>query len=140
MYCIKQLLASTALILTAASCVSSVSAVVSDAAACANKKVVGDNAYEQIILNDIALTLSEETLIGASEINVPRSLDDVNAAIRDCYPSSEGGGRAAWKFLQGMASSDTFVNEYWHKRPLLIRAANTGGWVEGYFTVDKDLR
>jgi hypothetical protein len=134
---IKHLFASTALVLTTASCTSSASGVVSDAASCRNNKV-----FEERILNEIASTLSDESLIGSSssEMNAPRSLEDINAAMRDCFPSSAERGRAALKFLQGMASSETFANEYWHKRPLLIRAANTGGWIEGYFTVDKDLR
>ena len=47
-------------------------------------------------------------------------------------------GQEAYQFLYGLASSQTFVDEFWHKKPLLLR--NVGEWVKGAFTVEKDLK
>lgn len=63
------------------------------------------------------------------------SIQDLNHAVG----ISETGEKAN-KFLHGLATSDTFVQMYWHKRPLLIRGKHTGGWVNGLFTVEKDLK
>ena len=51
----------------------------------------------------------------------------------------------AWKFLKGLSNSPTFVKQFWHKQPLLLRAkdleeTNTGGWIPGVFTLENDLK
>ena len=127
----------------AAATILEVDATVSDTATCASdglSKSRIDDEHERRILSDIATVLSDEYSINADDLNVPRSQIHVDAAIRDCSQGDEKQGVAAWRFLYGLASSDTFVQHVWHKRPLLIRAANTGGWVERFFTVDRDLR
>ena len=49
--------------------------------------------------------------------------------------------KEAWYFLNGLSNSPTFVKEYWHKRPLLIRANKvTSGWIPGLFTIENDLK
>ena len=50
-------------------------------------------------------------------------------------------GQSAYRFLRGLASSPTFLEQFWHKRPLLIRSNEISGqWVEGAFTVENDLK
>lgn len=65
---------------------------------------------------------------------------NVQAAAQDFSADDGEKGTVAFKFLSALASSPTFRQEFWHKRPLLIRAKDTGGWVQGSFTVDRDLR
>jgi hypothetical protein len=140
MHYIRNLFRSISFILAVVCCIPLASTVVSDSAVCRSTNVVSDDVYYQTVLNDIESALSDGTLISDGDMIVPRGLDDVNAAIHDSSPSKELVGQTAWKFLRGLANSRTFVNEYWHKRPLLIRAPGTGGWVEDFFTIDRDLR
>jgi hypothetical protein len=103
---------------------------------CANEDT---EILESAILKDISASLAG-TGIETDGMCVSRGLDDMTKAIRDFSPEADDKGQLAWRFLRGMANSKTFVEKYWHQRPLLIRAAKTGGWVEGSFTVDRDLR
>jgi hypothetical protein len=99
-----------------------------------------DDALQSAVVREITSSLADEK-IQADDLSVPnRGLDDVTKAIHDFSPAAEEKGIRAWNFLQGMANSATFLEEFWHKRPLLIRASDTGGWVERSFTVDRDLR
>lgn len=65
-----------------------------------------------------------------------------------CYPSniplaartfSPIHGMNAYRFLKGLASSPTFLNDYWHKKPLFI-LGSTDNWISDAFTVDRDLK
>jgi hypothetical protein len=103
---------------------------------CANEDT---EILESAILQDISASLAG-TEIETDGMCVPRGFHDMTKAIRDFSPEADDKGQLAWRFLRGMANSETFVKKYWHQRPLLIRAAKTGGWVEGSFTVDRDLR
>ena len=50
-------------------------------------------------------------------------------------------GQDAYQFMQGLASSSTFLEQFWHKRPQLSRSNEISGrWVEGDFTVENDLK
>jgi hypothetical protein len=117
-----------------------------DVSLCSVEKSVGtcsdpQQILESAILDDIRSAMIGNTNVEVNDLCVPsRGLEDVNSAMRDFSPGSDDKGRLAWNFLRGLANSETFVQDYWHKRPLLIRAAETGGWVEGSFTVEKDLR
>jgi hypothetical protein len=82
----------------------------------------------------------QKTEIEQDEILSLNNLHDATSAIHDFSPSDNEKGRVAWRFLRGIASSPTFVHEVWHKQPLLIRSGHTGGWVEGSFTLENDLR
>lgn len=87
---------------------------------------------EQAVVNDVARSLSEQ------DTTDPLAFPfDVKKASNE-FSSSKG--NRAWKFLSGLALSPTFRNEYWHKKPLLLRAANTGDWIQDSFTVEHDLR
>ena len=94
---------------------------------------------ESAVLKDIRESLKRSN-IEVGDLCVPRGLEDVQSAIHDFDPDTEEKGQQAWRFLRGMANSKTFVENYWHQYPLLIRASDTGGWVEGSFTVEKELR
>ena len=97
---------------------------------------------ESKVLQDVGMALAQEDLY-SSDINVPfKGLDDVESAIADFSASSleNQAGRLGWNCLVGIARSETFARDFWHKRPLLIRSKDIGGWVKGAFTVEKDLR
>lgn len=95
---------------------------------------------ESALLDEIRTSLKRESL-DVDGICVPgRGIKDVESAILDFSASEEGKGRASWNFLQAIAGSETFVRDFWQKRPLLIRSRDTGGWIEGSFTVEKHLR
>lgn len=53
---------------------------------------------------------------------------------------SKESGMKAYRFLRGLASSAAFRNQFWHKKPLLLRSEMVGGWSQGTFTVERDLR
>lgn len=100
---------------------------------------VDGKAPEAALFEDVSHALKEAN-VGLERILVPsRSLDDVESAIRDFSPSPEQ-GQTAWNFLAGVAGSETFVRHFWQKRPFLIRCKSTGGWAEGAFTIEKDLK
>lgn len=61
---------------------------------------------------------------------------NIDAAAGDFSPTH---GRTAYKFLKGLASSPTFIKEYWHKQPLLIRGSK-GNWISDAFTIERDLK
>lgn len=87
-------------------------------------------------------------------------------AVGETVPGAGGEDRGAEarRFFEALSSSSAFVREYWHKRPLLIRASDyagdTGGcggcgdddddagssasapssWADGAFTVGRDLK
>lgn len=91
------------------------------------------------VLNDIRINPKGVKINTAAELAV---LDFDNA----CYageasqePQSQSPGERAHTFLQGLANSQTFREQYWHKKPLLIRSESTGGWVAGAFTIERDL-
>lgn len=92
------------------------------------------------IIQDISSSLAKTSDLETDNMCVPRSVQDVQSAVHDFSPSSEEKGVLAWKFLQGLANSPTFVRKYWQRKPLLIRATNSGGWVEESFTVENDLK
>lgn len=89
---------------------------------------------------------------------VPAKQEDVEEAIHDFTASigqqqqqhednttNDNRGVDAWKFLRGLAESDTFLTEFWHRQPLLLRAsemslASSSSWVEGAFTLERDLK
>ena len=48
-------------------------------------------------------------------------------------------GMTAYRFLKGLASSPTFVNAYWHKKPLFLQGSSNN-WISDAFTVDRDLK
>jgi len=73
----------------------------------------------------------------------------INAAVRDFDPNKEESGKASWRFLSCLASSQYFVSHFWQKRPLLIRSremieitqlSNKRNWVDGSFTVENHLK
>ena len=131
-----------AFIVSTVCCLSLTTALTDRSATGSNTKIVDSDdtqKLEQAVLNDISSAFTAS--IGSDDLNIPsRTLEDVDSAIRDSAKEDEETGRAAWKFLYGLANSDTFVNEYWQKRPLLIPSANTGGWIPNFFTVERDLR
>ena len=98
-----------------------------------------DEKLEATVISEITSSLGDST-IDLNDLCIPRELEDVKKAMGDFSPGSQEKGMLAWNFLKNMARSKTFVEEYWHKRPLLIRAENTGGWIEDCFTIDRDLR
>lgn len=51
-------------------------------------------------------------------------------------------GQDAYRFMRGLVSSlSTFREQFWHKRPLLIRSSEIlDQWVEGDFPVETDLK
>lgn len=65
-------------------------------------------------------------------------------------------GEDAYRFLRGLASSNTFLQHYWHQRPLLLKKRRTtqqpqvgdekhndhnhNDWIPGIFQVDPDLK
>jgi hypothetical protein len=95
---------------------------------------------EAELLHEIRTSLSKGSLEGGGICVPGRNVKDVESAIQDFSASEEEKGRMSWNFLQGIARSETFVRDFWQKRPFLIRAKDTGGWIEGSFTVEKDLR
>ena len=103
----------------------------------------GKGDIESRILVDISASLQSTTdgqIGNDDDILTVNTVDDVNEAIRDFSPNNLEKGHVAWKFLRGIASSPTFLREVWHKRPLLVRSSDTGGWVEESFTLENDLR
>lgn len=95
---------------------------------------------ESSLLEEIKVSLTKSSVEG-SGICVPgRSVRDVESAMQDFSSDSEQQGCLAWNFLQAIGGSEVFVQEFWQKRPLLIRSKDTGGWAMGCFTVEKDLR
>jgi hypothetical protein len=98
-----------------------------------------ENEDLALILNDIKESLENKPT--CENLCMPTTDDDIALAIRDFSVHSDSEeGEVAWKFLRGIADSPTFVSKYWHQRPLLIRAADTGSWAAGCFTLERDLR
>lgn len=100
----------------------------------------GTTSSQDDALNRRAIVDHVTRSLRLSDEDIPEPLShpfDLNSASQDFSPEK---GMTAWRFLAGLASSPTFRQEYWHKQPLLIRSSDTGGWVEGAFTVDRDLR
>jgi hypothetical protein len=95
------------------------------------------------------VTKSEETSFKEVELS---------NAIRDYNPQDINKGSLAWKFLKGLSASPTFVNKYWHSKPLLLRSheiseigrgnsqectsenIENNQWVDGSFTLEHHLR
>lgn len=89
-------------------------------------------------IKEATLTPSSSTTVNAEDILVPnRGIEDVASAMKDF---SVDQGPAAWNFLRGVAKSKTFVQDFWQKRPFVIRAQDTGGWVRDCFTIERDLK
>ncbi|KAG7368500.1 cupin 4 family protein [Nitzschia inconspicua] len=116
---------------------------------------------ERRVLQDIDRFMTKTSQTSASVVQenplvVPIRWEDVEEAINDLTSStgshqyvvnekeSQNSDRAttAWSFLRGLAESDTFLTEFWHQRPLLIRAAEmpSASWVDGIFTLEHDLK
>lgn len=95
-----------------------------------------DDNLHQSVLSDIRRSISSSSDKPIVPLTFPA---DVERAAND-FSDDKSKGRKAWQFLSGLASSPTFLNHYWHKRPLLIRACDTGDWIQDAFTVDRDLR
>lgn len=75
--------------------------------------------------------------INPEDILVPnRGIEDVENAMEDFSHNS----LQAWKFLKGLAQSESFRQEFWQRHPFLIRAKDTGGWVAECFTIERDLK
>jgi hypothetical protein len=92
------------------------------------------------LLSDIksALATTDDDTLATTTLCIPNdSTNNLDSAILDFSP---GTGPVAWKFLCGIANSPTFLHEYWQQNPVLIRSADTGGWVAGSFTLEQDLR
>jgi len=50
-------------------------------------------------------------------------------------------GEDAYQFLRGLASSATFIQHYWHQRPLLLKQeAGHRDWIPGIFQLDPHLK
>jgi hypothetical protein len=79
----------------------------------------------------------------------------VQKACNEFHPKDQQVGRAAWEFLRRLSTSSTFVKQYWHQRPLLLRAKDIAAitsttcsnsnesstsWVAGAFTEEQHLR
>jgi Cupin superfamily protein len=103
-------------------------------------------------------------MVHPDDILVPnRGVDDVICAMKDFSSSSSSPhdashdngeddyerGLHAWNFLTSVAHSTTFIQDYWQKRPFLIRAKDTTstssstsgcGWIQDCFTIERDLR
>ena len=67
------------------------------------------------------------------------------SAINDFSTTTSNDGNAAYAFLRGLSRSPTFINEYWHRRPLLLRssdiiATTAKDWITNAFTIDQHLR
>jgi hypothetical protein len=107
------------------------------------------------VLQDIRTCISKGENLKGSKLVVPKDWKDVEEAIDDFAASTgdnenvsvENRGFLAWNLLRGLAESDTFVRNYWHRQPLLLRAADIAGissssssWVEGAFTLERDLK
>jgi Cupin superfamily protein len=106
------------------------------------------------LLGDINRYFTDENLADELPLLVPKEWKDVEDAMSDfttatsrrqfANPSQlEDRGAVAWKFFRGLAESDTFVTEFWHQRPLLIRGTEMPTptpWVEGAFTLEDDLK
>eukprot|EP00429_Kryptoperidinium_foliaceum_P009159 CAMPEP_0176025650 /NCGR_PEP_ID=MMETSP0120_2-20121206/12552_1 /TAXON_ID=160619 /ORGANISM="Kryptoperidinium foliaceum, Strain CCMP 1326" /LENGTH=509 /DNA_ID=CAMNT_0017358837 /DNA_START=95 /DNA_END=1624 /DNA_ORIENTATION=- len=108
---------------------------------CSQPKIVAGEASTVAcgqLMQDVHSSLSRSSPLIPDDICVPnRGVEDVQSAIQD-FSSSDG--ETAWKFLTGIARSETFLNEYWQKKPFLIRAKDNGGWSKSCFTVERDLR
>lgn len=92
----------------------------------------GGGGEEEKVLSDIAASLSTSS-------SSPSALlisSDIPQAVQDFSPRH---GDVAYKFLRGLASSLSFRQSFWHQQPLLLRAAATGGWIAGAFTLE-DLK
>ena len=68
-------------------------------------------------------------------------------AMYEFDPANQENGKAAWQFLKLLSSSPNFVSKFWQAKPLIIRSYEVKeitkrdtNWVEGSFTVEKDLK
>lgn len=102
------------------------------------KTCTGRNSHESSSSLEVDSSTGSTSIVCA----IPgRGTEDIESAIQD-FSGSENRvrGLTAWNFLQGIAKSETFVREFWQKRPFLLRSQDCGGWAAGSFTVEKDLR
>jgi hypothetical protein len=103
-----------------------------DAQICRDGSITGEKALQCDLLSRVLKEIHEnkaENPLGA--------LSNIEEAVHDFSGEK---GEAAYKFLRGLASSRTFLADVWHQQPLLIRARDTAGWVEGAFTIDPHLK
>jgi len=66
--------------------------------------------------------------------------------LNEIYHKDLPQGEDAYRFLRGLASSKTFIQHYWHRRPLLLKRTQqqagdkNNDWIPGIFQVDPDLK
>lgn len=106
---------------------------------------LSDATVDEGFMESALLTTIKECLLKTSldprSIRVPgRDVQDVEDAIVDASSFPGPDRYKAWNFLQAIAGSDVFVQEFWQKRPFLIRSNDAGDWAKDFFTVEKDLR
>lgn len=79
--------------------------------------------------NDIELVEQEENIKGIlQELSKNENGNDISK------------GKNIYKLINGLASSNTFREEYWHKKPLLIKGDITNNCIQSIFTIENDLK
>ena len=68
------------------------------------------------------------------------AISDFDEIIQEDDNDGASPGTRAFSFIRGLAHSETFREQFWHKNPLLIRSDYTGGWIPGAYTIERDLK
>ena len=120
--------------------------------------LVASTAIERNNDPDRSSLLEELTTYGSKSVETSVEEGQLSDAIKDYNPQDITRGSSAWNFLKGLSTSPTFVNKYWHSKPLLLRSNEISNiksvhpqesmskniesteWVDGSFTLEHHLR
>mmetsp|Transcript_5763 Transcript_5763/g.8180 ORF Transcript_5763/g.8180 Transcript_5763/m.8180 type:complete len:531 (-) Transcript_5763:1699-3291(-) len=75
-------------------------------------------------------------------IDIESALDDFGlVSTTNDHEDGETNYSGPWTFLCGLASSPTFLEKFWHRKPLLLKAAEIQQpWIPNSFTVEDHLK
>mmetsp|Transcript_30794 Transcript_30794/g.67601 ORF Transcript_30794/g.67601 Transcript_30794/m.67601 type:complete len:520 (-) Transcript_30794:19-1578(-) len=101
------------------------------------------SSLQSAVISDIQSSITS----CASSTRTAREESAVNDFTRSSSTNTTSNdGNAAYAFLRGLSRSPTFISDYWHRRPLLLRSSDiiattaNKDWITNAFTIDQHLR
>ena len=109
----------------------------SDNSCSLTESVIQEIKSAQIAFDPSSISHSVASAVHDFDTAIGHSVDDSGEGL---VKDGKSPGLRGYSFFTGLAKSATFLNEFWHKKPLLLGAKDTANWIENSFTVERDLK